>query len=89
MIADEGEWTFGGWGEIRTHGTLASPPVFKTGALNHSATHPASRIRYLIALRTARAEEAAKRGLPQGNPRSLDCQAGLSGADLTEARSAT
>ena len=30
----------GGWGEIRTHGTLAGPPVFKTGALNHSATHP-------------------------------------------------
>src|ERR1043166_1259579 len=30
----------GGWGEIRTHGTLAGTPVFKTGALNHSATHP-------------------------------------------------
>lgn len=29
-----------GRGEIRTHGTLASPPVFKTGALNHSATLP-------------------------------------------------
>src|SRR5258707_5224255 len=27
---------FGGWGEIRTHGTLAGTPVFKTGALNHS-----------------------------------------------------
>src|SRR5688572_12788597 len=31
----------GGWGEIRTHGRLAPSPVFKTGALNHSATHPA------------------------------------------------
>ena len=32
---------FGGWGEIRTHGGVAPTPVFKTGALNHSATHPA------------------------------------------------
>src|ERR1700704_3761456 len=31
----------GGWGGIRTHGGLAPTPVFKTGALNHSATHPA------------------------------------------------
>jgi hypothetical protein len=30
----------GGGGEIRTHDTLASMPVFKTGALNHSATPP-------------------------------------------------
>ena len=30
----------GGWGGIRTHGTVARTPVFKTGALNHSATHP-------------------------------------------------
>jgi hypothetical protein len=29
-----------GESEIRTHGTLASPPVFKTGALNHSAISP-------------------------------------------------
>jgi hypothetical protein len=32
----------GGWGGIRTHGTLAGTPVFKTGALNRSATHPIS-----------------------------------------------
>ena len=31
---------FGGEGEIRTHETLASLPVFKTGALDHSATSP-------------------------------------------------
>jgi hypothetical protein len=31
-----------GWGGIRTHGTLAGTPVFKTGALNHSATHPSN-----------------------------------------------
>ena len=30
----------GGWGGIRTHGGLSPTPVFKTGALNHSATHP-------------------------------------------------
>ena len=29
-----------GWGGIRTHGSLSTTPVFKTGALNHSATHP-------------------------------------------------
>src|SRR5215467_6386447 len=31
----------GGRGEIRTHERLATLPVFKTGALNHSATLPA------------------------------------------------
>src|SRR5713226_5240473 len=31
----------GGWGGIRTHGELAPTPVFKTGAFNRSATHPA------------------------------------------------
>jgi hypothetical protein len=31
---------FGGRGEIRTHEGLAPLPVFKTGALNHSATLP-------------------------------------------------
>jgi hypothetical protein len=30
----------GGWGGIRTHETLAGFPVFKTGTLNRSATHP-------------------------------------------------
>ena len=30
----------GGRGEIRTHERLATVPVFKTGALNHSATLP-------------------------------------------------
>jgi len=32
----------GGCGEIRTHGTRKRSPVFKTGALNRSATHPSS-----------------------------------------------
>ena len=30
----------GGGGGIRTHETVARLPVFKTGAFNHSATHP-------------------------------------------------
>jgi hypothetical protein len=34
--------TTGGRGGIRTHETLAGLPVFKTGALNHSATLPCS-----------------------------------------------
>jgi hypothetical protein len=34
---------YGGRGGIRTHGTLAGTPVFKTGALNHSATLPLLR----------------------------------------------
>jgi hypothetical protein len=37
----------GGWGGIRTPGGREPTPVFKTGALNHSATHPASKIMYL------------------------------------------
>ena len=30
----------GGWGGIRTHGTVARTSVFKTDSLNHSDTHP-------------------------------------------------
>ncbi len=30
----------GGGGGIRTHGTLARTPVFKTGLFNHSSTPP-------------------------------------------------
>jgi hypothetical protein len=39
-----GEQHTGGRGGIRTHGTLAGTPVFKTGALNHSATLPLQRL---------------------------------------------
>ena len=35
-----GGFFIGGWGEIRTHGTLSRSAVFKTAALNRSATHP-------------------------------------------------
>lgn len=31
---------FCGWGEIRTHGPVTQTTVFKTVALDHSATHP-------------------------------------------------
>ena len=34
----------GGWGGIRTHETVARLPVFKTGAFNHSATHPSQSV---------------------------------------------
>ena len=39
----------GGRGGIRTHGTLAGTPVFKTGALNHSATLPSREMGSLSA----------------------------------------
>jgi hypothetical protein len=37
-----------GGGEIRTHGTLAGPPVFKTGAINRSATPPIGTARTFV-----------------------------------------
>jgi hypothetical protein len=40
MKLDIGTQGSGGWGGIRTHERLAPLPVFKTGALNRSATHP-------------------------------------------------
>src|SRR5262249_33676085 len=43
----------GGRGGIRTHGALAGTPVFKTGALNHSATLPVQRISNRLAQRLA------------------------------------
>jgi hypothetical protein len=41
----------GGRGGIRTHGTLAGTPVFKTGALNRSATLPAKGLQALSRLK--------------------------------------
>jgi hypothetical protein len=37
----------GGWGGIRTHGGLPPTAVFKTAALNHSATHPSGQARLI------------------------------------------
>ena len=43
MLSRHGvEPDFGGSGEIRTHGGREPSPVFKTGALNRSATLPFS-----------------------------------------------
>ncbi len=39
LLAHEGR-DAGGWGGIRTHGGREPSPVFKTGAINRSATHP-------------------------------------------------
>ncbi len=36
-----GKYRLGGWGGIRTHEGRGPLPVFKTGPLNHSGTHPA------------------------------------------------
>ena len=54
----------GGRGGIRTHGTLAGTPVFKTGALNHSATLPLQRYQPLSGRKI-------KNGLDQTGARRL------------------
>ena len=43
----------GGEGGIRTPGTLSGTPVFKTGAINHSATSPGA------------IDDAILRGIPE------------------------
>ena len=40
MLVDDAEGKIGGQGGIRTHGELPPTTVFKTVALNHSATCP-------------------------------------------------
>ena len=57
----------GGRGGIRTHGTLAGTPVFKTGALNHSATLPWLQLQSLN-------EPKLKNGKPQA-ARTMRCSA--------------
>src|ERR1700687_1687513 len=42
-VRDVTESETGGRCEIRTHGAVAGTPVFKTGALDHSANLPVSR----------------------------------------------
>ena len=54
----------GGRGGIRTHGTLSRTPVFKTGALNHSATLPAQEFQ---SLSVGPARTQCERG-PDGHP---------------------
>ena len=73
----------GGRGGIRTHEALADLPVFKTGALNHSATRPHFRIKQL-----AERGERRKGGLPPDcHPRCSHCEAALKRGDVTKALS--
>src|ERR1700687_1716285 len=65
----------GGRGGIRTHGTLAGTPVFKTGALNHSATLPSLEFRDL-----AETSQGRKRRLPP------DCSRSVGVSQATERR---
>jgi hypothetical protein len=51
----------GGEGEIRTHEALANPPVFKTGAINRSATSPRS-IQWLVFILSGRGHRSGARG---------------------------
>lgn len=39
----------GGGGEIRTHGPITGSAVFKTAALNHSATPPINYVALTVA----------------------------------------
>ena len=39
---------YGGRGEIRTHGGYEPTSVFKTGALNHSATLPETKFYHKV-----------------------------------------
>ena len=48
VVSDTGCMAAGGWGGIRTPGGREPTPVFKTGALNHSATHPCFEVKLLV-----------------------------------------
>src|SRR5882762_5252191 len=50
----------GGEGGIRTHEALANPPVFKTGAINRSATSPRS-IQWLVCILSGRGHRSGAR----------------------------
>jgi hypothetical protein len=63
----------GGRGEIRTHGELAPTAVFKTAALNHSATRPS---RASVAHSTASFKPATTNHEHEKKPRS-EYRAGL------------
>jgi hypothetical protein len=56
----------GGEGGIRTHGKLAPTAVFKTAALNHSATSPIQLIDYATTMGCARRTTNAMGGTPRG-----------------------
>ena len=54
-LGGQGQRKDGGWGGIRTLGGREPTLVFKTSALNHSATHP---VRRLILRRSAAVQSA-------------------------------
>src|ERR1017187_5733213 len=54
MSLDRLESVYGGEGGIRTPDTVSGMPVFKTGAINHSATSPARKPLRFTALRYGR-----------------------------------
>ena len=59
-------WNDGGEGGIRTHGTLPRTAVFKTAALNHSATSPSESISPIVtAITRSDFEDAAEGQLPR------------------------
>ena len=62
-----GERPYGGWGGIRTPGEPKPTPVFKTGALNHSATHPCLCVNYLAEPDLERNEKLST-NCPQTSP---------------------
>ena len=66
-MTNKGEQHTGGRGGIRTHGALAGTPVFKTGALNHSATLPSEEDQSLIG---DRVRTQCERG-PKSDPKYL------------------
>ena len=53
ICGNGGKFVCGGWGGIRTHGERKPTAVFKTAALNHSATHPEAYLSSAGALQLA------------------------------------
>src|SRR5262249_50082405 len=68
-VADASKQVVGGWGGIRTPGEREPTPVFKTGALNHSATHPARYFNKLIHHQTRTKHEQTPNWHPIGTGR--------------------
>ena len=60
----------GGEGGIRTHGAVARTLVFKTSALNHSATSPVFS-RNISLARAGKGQGAVHLGLPNGSAKRL------------------
>ena len=60
----------GGQGGIRTHGTVPRTAVFKTAALNHSATCPRRALIVAVAPVRKRLRAFPRPKLPQGRARA-------------------